>query len=41
MLLVLLEAIPHPSCYLTNIVDKTHHRPVIAPNFSVQLLQLV
>ena len=19
------EAIPHPSCYLTSIVDKTHH----------------
>ena len=33
------EAIPHPSCYLTSIVDKTHHEPVIAP-FSVQLLQL-
>ena len=32
------EAIPHPSCYLTSIVDKAHHCPVIAP-FSVQLLQ--
>ena len=33
------EAIPHPSCYLTSIVNKTHHGTVIAP-FSVQLLQL-
>ena len=32
------EAIPHPSCFLTSILDKTHHEPVIAP-FSVQLLQ--
>ena len=24
------EAIPHPSCYLTSIVDKTHHGPVIS-----------
>ena len=24
------EAIPHPSCYLTSIVDKTHHGPVVA-----------
>ena len=24
------EAIPHPSCYLAFITDKTHHRPVIA-----------
>ena len=24
------EAIPHPSCYLTSIVDKTHHGPAIA-----------
>ena len=30
------EAISHPSCYLTSIVDKTHHGPVIAP-FSLQL----
>ena len=28
------EAIPRPSCYLTSIVDKTHHGPVFAP-FSV------
>ena len=34
------EAIPHPNCYLTSIVDKTHHGPVIAP-FSVQHLQLI
>ena len=33
------EAIPHPSCYLTYIVDETHHGPVIAL-FSMQLLQL-
>ena len=33
-----LEVIPHPCCYLTFIVEKTHHGPVIAP-FSV-LLQL-
>ena len=32
-------AIPHPSCYLTSIMDKTHHGPVIAL-FSVQLQQL-
>ena len=30
------EAMPHPSCYLTSIMDKTHHEPVIAL-FSVQL----
>ena len=24
------EAIPYPSCYLTSIVDKTLHGPVIA-----------
>ena len=24
------EAIPHPSCYLISIVDKTHYGPVIA-----------
>ena len=35
----LLEAILHPSCYLTSTVDKTHHGSVIAP-FSLQLLQL-
>ena len=29
------EAIPHSSCYLTSIVDKTHHESVIA-RFSVQ-----
>ena len=34
------EAIPHPSCYLTSIVDKTHHGLVIA-SFSVRLLQLL
>ena len=28
------EALPHRSCYLTSIVDETHHGPVIAP-FSV------
>ena len=33
------EAMPHPSCYLTSIVEKTHHGQVIAP-FSVQLPQL-
>ena len=31
-------AIPHPSCYLTVIVDETHG-PVIA-SFSVQLPQI-
>ena len=25
-----LEAIPHPSCYLNSIMDKTRHEPVIA-----------
>ena len=25
-----LEAMPRPSCYLTSIMDKTHHGPVIA-----------
>ena len=33
------EAIPHPSCYLTFIVDETDHGPVMAP-FSVQPLEL-
>ena len=33
------ETITHPSRYLTSIVDKTRHGPVIAP-FSAQLLQL-
>ena len=33
------EAMPHLSCYLTSIVDKTHNRPVVV-SFSVQLLQL-
>ena len=33
------EAIGRPSCYLTLIVDKTNHEPVIAP-FSEQLLKL-
>ena len=33
------EAMPHTSCYLTSIMDKTHHAPVIAL-FSVQLQQL-
>ena len=33
------EAIAHPSCYLTSIVDKTHHGPVTGP-FSMQLIQL-
>ena len=32
------EAIPHPSCHLISIVDKTQHGLVIA-SFSVQLLQ--
>ena len=32
------EAIPHPSCYLTSIVDETHHFPVTTP-FFVQLLE--
>ena len=36
---MLFEAVPHPRCYLTFIVDKTHHGPVAAP-FSMQLLQL-
>ena len=40
VLYVLLEVIPHPSCYVTSTVDKTHHGPVVAP-VSVQLLQLV
>ena len=31
--------LPHPSCYLTSIVDKTQDGLVIDP-FSVQLLQL-
>ena len=38
LLLDLKLYILHPNCYLTLIMDKTHHRPVIAP-FSVQLLQ--
>ena len=38
--LVLLEAVPRPSCCLTSIVDKTQFRPVIV-SFFVQLLQLV
>ena len=33
------EVVPHLSCYLTSIMDKTHHGPVIAL-FSVQLHQL-
>ena len=33
------KAILHPSYYLTSIVDKTHHGPVVVP-FSGQLLQL-
>ena len=33
------EAIPHPSRYLTSIMDKTRHGPVIAL-FSVALVQL-
>ena len=32
------QAMPHPSCYLTSILDKTHHGPVIAL-FFVQLLE--
>ena len=24
------EAMPHPSCYLTSIMDKTRRKPVIA-----------
>ena len=33
------ESIHHPSCYLTSIVDKTPHGPVIALNYvAVQLL---
>ena len=34
------EAILHPSCYLTFILDKIHHVPVIVP-FSLQLLQFL
>ena len=34
------EGLRRPSCYLTSIVDKTHHEPVIAP-FSVQVLKLL
>ena len=33
------EALSHPSCYLTSIMDKTHHGPAIAL-FSVQRQQL-
>ena len=33
------EAIAHPSCYLTSIVNETQHGQSIAP-FSVQHLQL-
>ena len=33
------KSIPHPSCYLTSILDKTQYGPIIAP-FSVQLLKL-
>ena len=33
------EAMLHPSCYLTSIMDETHHGPVIAL-FSAQLQQL-
>ena len=36
---MLFEAVPHPRCYLTFIVDKTYHGPVATP-FSMQLLQL-
>ena len=32
------EAIPNLNCYLTSIVDKSHHGRAIAP-FSLQLLQ--
>ena len=32
------KRVTHPSCYLTSIVDKTHHGPVTDP-FSVQLWQ--
>ena len=32
------EAISHPSCYLSSILDKTHYGLVITP-FSVQILQ--
>ena len=33
------DGMPHPSCYLTSIMNKTHHEPVIAL-FSLQLQQL-
>ena len=39
VLLLGFEAMPHPSFYLTSIMDKTHHVPVIAL-FSGQLQQL-
>ena len=25
------EAMPHPSCYFTSIVDKTHHGLIVPP----------
>ena len=34
------EAMPHPSCYLTFVMDKTYHGAVVAP-FSMQLQQLL
>ena len=33
------EATLHPSCYFNSIIDKTHHRPVVAL-LSVELQQL-
>ena len=33
------EAMSHPSCYLTSIIEKTHHGPVIVL-FFVQIQQL-
>ena len=37
--LLVFKLLPNPRCYLTSIMDKTHHGPVIAL-FSVQLQQL-
>ena len=31
------EAMSHPSCYLTSIMDKTHHGPIIALFFCANL----
>ena len=39
VLLLGSDVIPHPSCYFTSIMNKTHHGPAIAL-FSVKRQQL-